>query len=271
MTPVEVNPMNKTELLRRLAATAEERQLLSHALDLLQAADARSVPTQTAFLSPAERGLLLELLDAVGGAKHVFFGGYPEAERVRCAFLPQWQEPEDVDPGELTAAVRATWYAAHPLTHRDFLGTLMGLVVKREAIGDILVSPGSCDILLLPELAPFAAENLTHAGREKLRVAPVELDCLHFPQPEMKVLHDTVPSLRLDAVDAAGFSASRRAAAEAIAAGKVAVNWRIVTKTDCPVAEGDRLSWRGQGKCRLAAVGNLSRKGRFTVTLERYL
>lgn len=263
--------MNKPELLRRLAAAPEERQLLSHALDLLQAADTRAVPTQTAFLSPAERGLVLALLDAVGGAKHVFSGGYAEAERVRCAFLPQWQEPEDLDPNELTAAVRATWYAAHPLTHRDFLGSLMGLGVKREAIGDILVSPGSCDILLLPELTPFVAENLTHAGQEKLHVSPVELDNLHFPQPVAKTLHDTVPSLRLDAVAAAGFSASRKAAAEAISAGKVAVNWRTVTKTDCPVAEGDRLSWRGQGKCRLVSVGNLSRKGRINVTLERYL
>ncbi len=263
--------MTKSELLRRLAATTEERQLLSHVLDLLQAAETRSVPTQTAFLSPAERGLVLELLDAMGGVRYVFSGGYPEAERVRCAFLPQWQEPEDVAPDELTAAVRATWYAAHPLTHRDFLGSLMGLGVKREAIGDILVSTGSCDILLLPELAPFVAENLTHAGREKLHVAAVELDNLHFPQPEVKTLHDTVPSLRLDAVAAAGFSASRKAAAEAIASGKVAVNWRTVTKTDCPVSEGDRLSWRGQGKCRLVAVGNLSRKGRINVTLERYL
>ncbi|MCD7756570.1 MAG: RNA-binding protein, partial [Clostridiales bacterium] len=80
--------MNKPELLRRLAATPEERQLLSHVLDLLQAADTRAVPSQTVFLSPAERGLVLSLLDAVGGAKHVFSGGYAEAERVRCAFLP---------------------------------------------------------------------------------------------------------------------------------------------------------------------------------------
>ncbi|MCD8188650.1 MAG: YlmH/Sll1252 family protein [Clostridiales bacterium] len=263
--------MNKTELLRSMTVTTEERQLLSHVLDLLQAAETRSLPTRTAFLSPAERGLVLDLMDAMGGAKHVFSGGYAEAERVRCAFLPQWQEPEDMDPNELTAAVRATWYAAHPLTHRDFLGSLMGLGVKREAIGDILVSPGSCDILLLPELAPFVVENLTHAGREKLRVSPVELDNLHFPQPEVKTIHDTVPSLRLDAVAAAGFSASRKAAAEAISAGKVALNWRTVTKTDCPVVEGDRLSWQGQGKCRLVTVGNLSRKGRVTVTLERYL
>ncbi|MCD8008041.1 MAG: RNA-binding protein, partial [Clostridiales bacterium] len=91
-------------------------------------------------------------------------------------------------------------------------------------------------------------------------MAAVALDILHFPQPEVKILHDTVPSLRLDAVAAAGFSASRRAAAEAIAAGKVAVNWRTVTKTDCPVAQGDRLSWRGRGGCGLLCTSGSLRE-----------
>lgn len=263
--------MNKTELLNRHAATPEERLLLSRALDQLQLADTRSIPTHTGFLSPAEAASVRSLVQEVGGAGCRFLGGYADAERRRCCFLPDWQSPEDLLSEEHIAAVRATWFPSHPLTHRDFLGSLMGLGLKREAIGDILVSQGSCDILLLPELQSFVVQNLEYAGHEKLHVEPVPLEHLHFPQPKLKLVHDTVPSLRLDAVAAAGFRLSRSKLADYVRSGKVTVNWQSVTKTDYPVEEGAVIACRGLGKCRLASVGQLSRKGRINVVLERYL
>lgn len=263
--------MNKTELLNRLSSNPEERLLLSRALDQIQLADTRSIPTHTGFLSPAEAGSILQLLAAVGGPSYFFLGGYDEAERRRCAFLPDWQSPEALQPEELISAVRATWYPSHTLTHRDFLGSLMGLGLKREAIGDILVGQGSCDILLLPELRAFVLQNLEYAGHEKLHVEPVSLDCLHFPQPKVRVIHDTVPSLRLDAVAAAGFSVSRSKLSDAIHAGKVTINWQAVTRADFPIEEGAVIACRGMGKCKLIEVGQLSRKGRINITLHRYL
>lgn len=263
--------MNKTELLNRISSTPEERLLLSRALDQMQLADSRSMSTHTGFLSPAEAAAVLRLSDAVHGPKCCLLGGYEGAERCRCAFLPDWQEPEDVAQEELVAAVRATWFASHALTHRDFLGSLMGLGLKREAIGDILAGEGSCDILLQPELQSFVTMNLEYAGHEKLHVEPVALTDLHFPTLKTKELHDTVPSLRLDAVAAAGFSISRAKMTDAIHAGKVTVNWQVVTRSDFPVEENAVIACRGMGKCRLTAVGTRSRKGRINITLERYL
>lgn len=263
--------MNKTELLNHLAASQEERLTLSRALDQLLVTQRRSVPGVTPFLSPAERVAVLRLAEECGSVACVFCGGYPAAERCRCLFLPDWQSPEDIEPSELISAVRATWFASHTLTHRDFLGALMGLGIKREAVGDILVSEGSCDLLLLPEVAPFVCANLEYAGREKLHMSLVSLSCLHFPEPRLRTVHDTVPSLRLDAVLAAGFQTSRSRLADAVRAGKVTVNWQVVTRPDFLLEEGAMLSCRGLGKCRLAEVGQLSRKGRINVTLERYL
>ena len=48
------------------------------------------------------------------------------------------------------------------------------------------------------------------------------------------------------------------------------VNWRVCDKADHLCAEGDCLSARGYGKCRLAEVGGLSKKGRIAVRMERY-
>lgn len=263
--------MNKTDLLNQLSSTPEERLLLSKALDQMQLADLRSVPTHMGFLSPAEALAVERLTEQAEPVNHVFLGGFQDAERRRCCFLPSWQEPEDVEESELVSAVRATWFQSHPLTHRDFLGSLMGLGIKREAVGDILVSEGSCDILLLPELQFFVTENLEYAGHEKLKVEAIPLENLHFPQPKIKLVRDTVPSLRLDAVAAAGFNISRSKLTDFIHAGKVTVNWQTVTRSDYAIEEGDVIACRGLGKCRLAEVGRVSRKGRRNVTMERFI
>lgn len=263
--------MEKTQLLNHLSTSPEERLLLSRVMDQMRFAQQRNVPAATAFLSPAEVASVERLIAASGYPAHVFLGGYAEAERRVCVFLPDWQTPEEVDAGEYLCALRASWKSPDSLTHRDFLGALMGIGIKRETVGDILVGRDSCDLLLLPEIRPFALQNLESAGRAKLSLRELPLEELSIPVGEVKTVHDTVSSLRLDAVASSGFSVSRSKLADAIAAGRVNLNWRAVTKPDTPVSEGDVISCRGLGKCRLVAVGGKSRKGRTAITLERYL
>lgn len=262
--------MNKTELLNKIASTAEERQQLSHVLDQIQLSERRSMPTQTTFLTPAEQIAVQRLANDCGiGVR--FVGGWDEAERRRAVFLPDWMDAEGVEQSDYCAAVRLTWYAPHTLTHRDLLGSLMGLGLRRDALGDLLVGEGSCDVLLLPELAEFVRGNLEQAGREKLHTEQIPLNNLHFPEQKVKLVHGTVASLRLDAVAAEGFGLSRSKLAELVRTGKVTVNWQPVSRVDCAIEEGAVIACRGLGKCRLTQIGALSRKGRINVTLERLL
>ena len=98
-----------------------------------------------------------------------------------------------------------------------------------------------------------------------------KIDRINELARRVKVVHDTVSALRLDAVLAGGFSLARGKAAEAVAAGRVSVNHRECLKPDKPVAEGDILTCRGLGKCVLKTVGGQSRKGRIIIEIERYL
>lgn len=264
--------MNKTDYLSKAARTPEERLLLSRAWDQMEAASLRSVPQTTHFLSPDEQNAVSRLLDASGHPPHRFWGGYAEAQRKRCVFLPDWMEWEDYAEDERPIAVlRASWYEGESLTHRDLLGSLMGLGIKREMVGDLLVDKSSCDLLVCPEIAPFLLQNLVSAGRTKLSVTEVGPDRLHIPVQEVKKIHDTVATLRLDAVAAAGFSVSRAKMADYIRAGRVTVNWAAMERTDLAVKAGDVISCRGLGRCRLAATGALSRKGRINIDMERFL
>lgn len=265
--------MNKTEFLNKLTPDSGERLLLAHVMDVAQAVERRCIPQATDFLSPHEGELVRRLVAAMGYPKHAFSGGYEEAERQICVFLPDWQEGEDYFGGEdcPIAALRCTWRGEDSLTHRDFLGALMGMGVTREKVGDLLVGQGQCDILVMQEIAGFLAQSLESVGRVKVKTAAIPLDQVQPPKTEVKVIHDTVAALRLDAVMAAGFSVSRSKAADLIAAGKAAVNWQERTKPDFAVEEGAVISCRGLGKCRLTQVGGRSRKDRVIITIERYI
>jgi len=260
--------VNKTELLDRFARDGQERLLLSRLWDKIGQAR-RGAPAHTGFLSASEQEAAARFLNAAGHPRHLFAGGFPQAERQVCALLPDWQE-EAAWESPYTA-LRCRWSSGEALTHRDFLGAILGAGLDREKVGDILVGEGSCDILVFRELVPYLLQNLTGAGRAKLRVEEIGLADVQIPVPTVKTLHDTVSSLRLDAVMAAGFSLSRGKAAELIAAGRVEVDHRLCQKADRPVEEGDVLTCRGLGKCVVTQVGGLSKKGRTILTLERYL
>ena len=265
--------MNKTELLNKLARDGEERTLLARTLDKSEQAEGRNIPAYTSFLSPHEAEAVSRLIAAAGHARHLFYGGFPEAERRVCAFLPDWME-EGMDAfgedGPLVA-LRASWHPGDSLTHRDILGALMGMGVTREKVGDLLVGEVSCDILLLREVSGFLLQSMESAGRVKLRLAPLPLTEVTPPKAEVKTVRDTVAALRLDAVAASGFSISRSKAADLIAAGRVNLNWQECRKGDRPVEEGDVISCRGFGKCVVREVGGRSRKDRIGIVIERYI
>lgn len=260
--------MGKSELLDRLSRDGEERRFLARLLDKLEQAE-RGVPSHTGFLSTAQQEAALRLVAASGHPRHCFFGGYPDAERKVCAFLPDWQEEEDWETP--FTALRCRWQSGEKLTHRDFLGAVLGQGIDREKVGDILVGEGTCDLLVFRELCPYLLQNFTEAGRAKLRVSEIALTELAPPQTQVKTIHDTVSSPRLDAVMSSGFSMGRSKAAGLIAAGRVELNHRPCVKADKSVEQGDVITCRGLGKCVVTEVGGRSKKGRVILTLERYL
>lgn len=264
--------MTKTELLNKTARSEEERLLLARALDKLELARGRSVPAHTGFLSPAERASVEALLHAAGHPRHLFFGGYESAERTLCAFLPDWQGEEDFLLGDCpVSALRATFPEGAGLSHRDFLGSILGLGITREKIGDLLVDEGRCDILILKEIEEFLLLHLDSAGRFRLKLSPIPLASLAPKSVEVRRIRDTVATLRLDAVAASAFSLPRSKAADLISSGRLHLNHRECTKPDRPVVQGDVLTCRGLGKCVVAAAGGLSKKGRIMIELERYV
>lgn len=263
--------MTKTDILAHVAVDEASRMTLARVLDKAQAARTRNVPAHSQFLTDGEQILAQKALTAAKCEGYSFWGGYEGAERKVCLFLPAWAEEMDEDDRDATlAAVEVTVPAGAKLSHRDYLGAMMGLGLTRDVAGDLLVAEGRCQVVCLKSALPVLLSQWTEVGRWSVQVREIPLEALEPGESDVKVRRETFQSLRFDAVAAAGFNISRAKAASLISGGRVMLNHLPCTKPDKLLSEGDSLTAKGLGKCVLARVTGESRKGRIMVELERY-
>lgn len=254
----------------KIARTPEDRVLLAKLWDKIHAGIHKNIPANTPFLSLREQEMAQFLFGSAPGL--TFFGGFPEAERKMLVYLPGYLEEDFLyEENSPVQCIRAAFYEGDSLSHRDFLGALTGAGISRECVGDICVRKGACDFFTTKEITPYLLEQFDSAGRTKLHLFKIPLSDAEIPQPETKELRDTLASLRLDSVVASGFSIGRSAAAQAICAGKVAVDGLPCEKPDRIITEGVKISLRGRGKIQLTQVNGQTKKGRISVVIHRYV
>ena len=257
----------------------DDERLLSHARDLKQRAADRGMLTHTSFLDLNQRSVLSRIEREQNADVATFYcGGYPDAERTVAVFVPRFYGIEDLDAYFIENSadnplclLRLEKDAFSALSHRDYLGALMGLSVKRETLGDILPDESGAFLVCLQSIRQYLLDNLFSAGRATLTVTEAPFASLGARQQNARDFFVSVPSMRLDCVIAAAFRLSRSKAEQAIKAGLVFVNAVQTDKTDKKLDTGDVLVLRGKGKCKLLAQTGESKKGRLHLTVRQYL
>lgn len=251
--------------------------LLSQAQDKFRQAQKRGSVTHTPFLTAPQSLLLQQHFSNKREVCTLFFGGYPDAERRVCFFVPAPQAQaqavlqEHLQTQKPLALLCVEKDAFSAPGHRDYLGALMGLGVKREMLGDLLVQPDGCDLPVLREVVPFLLAEFTQAGKATLRVHEGELAQIRAPLQDGQAAMHTVASLRLDCVAAQVFRLSRTAAQQAITAGLLLLNDRPQQKGEKTVEPGDKLTLRGTGKVELVGVAGVSKKGKIRLEVLQFL
>ena len=261
--------MNRDNI-EKIARNPEDRMLLAKLWDKIDAGIRKNIPANTCFLSPRELELARYLFGEPEGL--YAFGGYADAERKMLIFLPEYLEETALsDEDSPCVCLQAEFYQGDTLSHRDFLGALMGAGIGRETVGDICVGKSSCLFFVTREIAPYILQNFTSAGRTRLSLQQIPLGNAEIPEPEVKEIKDTLASLRLDSVICSGFRIGRSLAAQYVTSGKAAIDGLPCEKPDKAIAEGMKISVRGLGKIKLHAVNGRTKKDRISVVIHRYV
>ena len=250
----------------------KERFLMRHIEDLARTAESRGIPRYSSFLSDREQVLARAALAKAGCGCWRLEGGYPEAERRLAAI-----EPEGAWADSPLACVRLECRAAPGAqlpAHRDYLGSLMGLALKREALGDIVLPadrPGTAYVFALEPAARLICEELVQVGRAEVSCTRQPLEELPDLAPaEREKRTAAVSSLRLDAVLAAMLHCSRGAAAALIEAGRVELNHLPTESVHAPVYEGDIFTIRCRGRFALTGLPGRTKKDRQIIEFFQY-
>lgn len=258
--------MDRNRQISALSETEDEKLLLIHVCEKLERGMDREVPVSSSFLTLREQALLRQVLPQCR-----FFGGTDGTDRNVAYWLPEYLTEQDYFSDGPISCIRADFYEKNAVSHRDFLGALMGAGIRRDAVGDIIIHENSCEFFVLSELNKYLLDNLTSAGRHHLSLESVDPMSVQKPPQKMKELRITVSSLRFDSVLSAGFHLSRGSAVNAIRAGSASLNALSCTKPDKTVAQGDELSLRGHGKMKILELHGQTRKERTALTIGIYL
>ncbi|HOJ77671.1 MAG TPA: YlmH/Sll1252 family protein [Bacillota bacterium] len=252
----------------------EIKLLLAKINDLAEQSLRDQTPKWTDFLDPNEREQAEAVLRAMVGVRFSAYGGYQQSERRRLVIYPDYYLNEMIEPELSFIEVvpnRLGNEPASPLSHRDYLGAILGLGINRSKIGDLLVSDNGCQFILVPELQEFIEINLEKVANYKVTLKVIDSEQLNLPERRTKEIKTTVASLRLDALAALGFGDSRTKMSREIKAEKVKVNWKTVKSPDLQLNPGDIISIRGRGRVEFREVTGKSKKGRIGIVLIRQL
>lgn len=196
-----------------------------------------------------------------------FSGGYPGAEMQRALFYPDYYQPTDTD-FELSL-VRIDYPVKFAtLHHSQILGTLLGLGIEREIIGDILTDGQTWQLVTETGMLDYLTGQVDRIGRVKARLVPSDWATRVRPLDEWTPETATLSSLRLDNIVGSGFHLSRHRAKELIEAGKIRVNWADTEKPDYELDVADLVSVRGFGRIRLDEVAGRTKKEKIRVVLS---
>lgn len=244
----------------------EEKLLIDRISDLERRCKRDCKPQFSHFLDGLEQAVISENC-YLPDCNTCFFGGFFDAERKLYGVFPEWEEPSDFP----VSLLEITHNFGGELSHRDYLGSILGLGIERNKTGDILINENTAYVFVENSIASFIADNLKKIGSRGVKVRISDINDITLPEKKFLKIDTVCASLRLDAVVGAATVLARAKASNLIEAGLVKVNHREQLQGSKQVLKGDLISIRGYGRFILEEVGNETRKGRIHIILKKFI
>jgi len=247
----------------------EDKLLAAKVSDAIRLCMLKSTPRFVGFLNERQ-GAIVSMVAKSKATNFKLYGGYDSAERAYFGVFPDWCQNENYDGMFPISAVTLHFRNGEGLSHRDFLGALMGLGIKRESVGDILVEDSRAVIFLNQDICVYVLTQLDKVGSAGIKIEEGITGSL--PQGGgFLSISSTVPSPRLDAVISALLNTSRGKIEELIISGLVSIDSLPCEKVTKEVLEGSVIKIRGSGKFIVDSLSKQTKKGRLIINARKYL
>lgn len=248
----------------------EDKLLSRRVLDWIHVSENKYTIKYSAFLDNHQSEVCKSVLSYMNFNNYSFYGGYENASRTILGVFPPYSDFA-VDTDFPIKPVLFSYRTEDKLTHRDFLGALMGLQIRRDMIGDILVNNDKCLIFINESVYDFVFNNVRKIGSVGVKLSD-DISSFNFNIKEnFKQINGTVSSLRLDCIVNLATKLSREKASALIKSGNVKVNYVNINNPSFSLKENDVLSLRGYGKFIFTSVTGISKKNRYCIEIDKFV
>lgn len=236
-------------------------------MDYKERVEKRYTYVLTDFLNPHEANVAASLIGKNGDVQIAFFGGIENAEMVRAMLYPSTFVMSKEDFEICVMEVRYPGKFVK-ISHRDVLGALMHLGLKRELYGDIVVADDVAYFACVASMADYLLANLKMVGRGSVQIKKTDKTIIH--KQEYRSVMLSVASFRLDVIISEAFHLSRKEASQYIQSNFVKVNYKEVVQSNYLCHNMDIISLRRHGRVKLVDLERINKKGKHVIEVWFY-
>lgn len=215
----------------------------------------------TEFLNPYEIKNAIAILNSFSDIKYTVEGGISEAERSLICIYPYYMEYEDIELPVKALQIEGN-FKFKEIKHKDYLGSLLGLGIKREKIGDINIHDNFCQVVVSKDISDFILINLDKVSKNNIKVKEISAHEIKMSQPKFKEVSATVSSQRLDCVISSIYNISRQDSLKFINSEKVFIDYEKITSASKVIKNNSLISVRGKGRAVITDIGDITKKGK---------
>ncbi|KMJ58559.1 RNA-binding protein S4 [Bacillus sp. LL01] len=246
----------------------EEHEFIDQVLEWKETVMDQYVAKLTDFLDPREQDIVRSVIGNNDDVMLALHGGAEGAERKRALLYPPYLTPTADD------FLLKAYDLSYPdkfvqIEHRQILGSLMGIGLKRSKFGDIYFHEKNVQLVLSSEVSTFVELQFQEVGRVKISLTTLPLSGLNATESSWEEKSTTAASLRLDVMIASIYNLSRQKAQLLIDGKKVKINWKLVEQTAFECQEGDILSVRGYGRSKLVTIDGKTKKDKWRIIVGK--
>jgi RNA-binding protein YlmH len=221
----------------------------------------------TDFLNPYEIKNSISILNSFNDIKYTIDGGFDEAERSLICIYPYYMDYDDIESSVKVLQIEGN-FKFKEIKHKDYLGALLNLGIKREKIGDINIHDNFCQVIVSKDISDFIMINLSKVSRNNVTVKEINKEDILCTYTKYKEVSFTVSSKRLDCLISGIYNISRQESLKLINAEKVFVDYEKITSTSKIVERKALISVRGKGRAIIDDIGDITKKGKIKVKVR---
>ena len=249
----------------------ENRLIVSHVEDIIKQTLKKHILMFSDFFTPSQAEDVIKTAEFQRDVNFAVFGGNDECERRIIGFCPDYAEITNQDFPIDAVKISYNKKFSTEMSHRDYLGSILGLGIDRSKVGDILVFDGSAICYVKREMAEYISANLNKVGHNNVRTDILALNEVVLPELKTEEKSFTVSSLRIDAVAGGAFNMARGKIQSLIEGEKVFLNFVTQMSPSKNISENDMISVRGFGRVKVLSVNGRTKKDRISITVLKYI